>query len=52
MKLEKRRHAGGSVDRTNLAAALIHIISGPGWLWKMELGRSRLGSKPAIEIQS
>jgi hypothetical protein len=52
MKLEKTRYAGGFVDCTNLVAALIHIISAPGWLWKMDLGRSRPGSKPAIEIQS
>lgn len=51
MKLEKRRYAGASVDRTNPAATLIHIVSGPGCLWKMDFGRSRLGSKPAIEIQ-
>jgi hypothetical protein len=30
MKLEKRRYAGASVDRTNPAAKLIHIVSGPG----------------------
>jgi hypothetical protein len=35
MKLEKRRYAGASVDRTNPAATLIHIVSGPGCLWKM-----------------
>ncbi len=51
MKLEKRRYAGASVDRKNPAAKLIHVVSGPGCLWKMDLGRSRLSSKAGIEIQ-
>jgi hypothetical protein len=51
MKLETRRYAGASVDRTNPAAALIYIVSGAGCLWKVDLGRSRLSSKPAIEMQ-
>jgi len=51
MKQAKIRYAEASVDRTNPAATLIRIVSGPGRLWKMDLGRSRLSSKPAIEIQ-
>jgi hypothetical protein len=51
MKLETRRYAGASVDRTNPVTALIHIVSGPGCVWKMDLGRPRLNSKPAIEMQ-
>lgn len=51
MKLEKRRYAGASVDRTNPASTLIHIVSGPTCLCKVDLGRSGFSSKPAIEMQ-
>jgi hypothetical protein len=51
MKLETRWYAGASVDRTNLVTALIHIVSGPTCLCKVDLRRSGFSSKPAIEMQ-
>jgi hypothetical protein len=55
MKLETGRYAGASVDEPGDRVDSHGFWSGlfveTGSLWKVDLGRSRRSSKPAIEMQ-